>query len=305
MSDEFAGVMLLVDSLAINGSAFVGFEEAFRVMSFNVRSDESDAKYNWKLRKDRVVSIIRIHCADLIGFQEPSKNQVNDLEEALSDFGRFSLGLNDGRDAGFHDAILFRKSRFSLLDFGLFYLSATPQIPSRGWDAKFFRGVAWTKLFDKKKNKAFFLFNTHFDYHSRLARDESALLLREKISLIAREFPFVVTGDFNLFPELGGKETYRLLTDVQIAGRPLVDAQEVSLFPHHGPTGSWSGFKEAGSPGSSPTIFLSMAKSAFIYMRFSQIPLTVSFLPIIFRSLPIWRFLRARLPKPQFVGTRS
>ncbi len=244
--------MLLIDPWASRGLVSCGFKQAFRVMSFNVRSDEGDSRYHWGLRKRHVLTTILANLPDLIGLQEPLKNQVRDLQEGLADFGRFSVGLNDACEEGMHNPVLFRKTRFIPLDFGLFYLSETPQIPSRSWNSRFFRGVTWAKLFDKVCSKPFFLFNTHFDYHSRLARDESSMLLREKIGSIAQDRPFVVTGDFNLFPQLGGDSTYRLLTEDSISGRPLVDAQKVSLFPHRGPTGSWSGFKEAGQPGIKP-----------------------------------------------------
>ena len=69
---------------------------------------------------------------------------------------------------------------------------------------------------------------------------------------IAGAMPFVVAGDFNLLPKLNGEATYKILVGSEAKGRPLVDAQKVSYFPHHGPTGSWSGFKEAGQSGVKP-----------------------------------------------------
>ena len=232
----------------------INFDEIFRVMSFNVRWEDGDPEHGWDLRKDHVVSMIRFHRADLVGLQEPFKCQIDDLRSQLLEFEEFGVGLDDGLEAGPHDAILWRKSRFQFVDSGSFYLSPTPESPSKGWDAKYPRGVVWVKLFDRRMDKGFYFFNTHFDYHSRLARDESAFLLREKISEIAMDTPFIVAGDFNLFPELGGLETYNLLTDSEehMPGKPLIDAQKAALFPHHGPTGTWSGFKEPGQPGIKP-----------------------------------------------------
>lgn len=226
-------------------------DDAFRVMSFNIRWDDVEDKVNsWGQRKESVASTIRFHKADLVGLQEPFRGQMQELGELLPDYEWFGVGWEDGKDLGPVDPIMFRKSRFELLDCSSFYLSDTPNEPSKGWDAKFPRGVTWVKLRDKKSKRIFYFFNTHFDYHGRKARDESAILLQKKIKEIAGNTPFLVTGDFNLFPELEGEVTYKLLTEGKEA--KLYDAQSTAQFPHHGPTGTWSGFKEAGQPGIKP-----------------------------------------------------
>ncbi len=230
----------------------IAYDQAVRVMSFNIRSDDNlqpdeNSILKWADRKKRVASMIRFHRADLIGLQEPCRTQLDDLKKELLEYRCF-----DGVEIGtVHDSIFFRKSRFDLIDSGTFFLSQTPEIPSIGWDAKFVRAASWVKLLDKKTKKQFYFFNTHFDYHSRTARDESARLLRKQVAALAGRSPFVVTGDFNFFPALGGKETYDLLIGPSDT-RAFVDAQTVALFPHHGPTGTWSGFKEPGQPGIKP-----------------------------------------------------
>lgn len=222
-----------------------------RVMSFNIRQD-NDPEYSWGVRKGRVISVIRFHRPDLLGLQEPSAEQLEDLRVALSEFSFFRGASLEEGETGAHNPIFFRKERFGLLDSGFFYLSQTPHVLSKGWDARFLRGATWVKLLDRGQGKSFYFFNTHFDYHGRKARDQSAYLLREKVAEIARSLPFVVAGDFNLFPDLGGEETYQILTKEAPKSRPFVDAQKVAKFPHHGPTGTWSGFKEPGQPGVKP-----------------------------------------------------
>ncbi len=237
-------------------------------MSFNISCEIYDTENGWEHRRNSIASMLRFHRVDLAGLQEPLKQQLDDLEDLLCEFERYGVGLEDGLEAGSFNAILFRKSRFELLNAETFYLSPTPDEPGLGWDARFPRGTSWVHLKDRKTGKPFYFFNTHFDYHSRLARDESAFLLREKIEEIANGTPFIVAGDFNLFPELGGDETYSLLTDrVQpFPGMPLTDAGTVSLFPHHGPTGTWSGYKEAGQPGIKPDyIFIDSQVTVYLH----------------------------------------
>jgi endonuclease/exonuclease/phosphatase family metal-dependent hydrolase len=238
----------------IKKSQILESEENLRIMSFNVRlKDKSDQENAWDCRRDYVASVIRFHHMDIIGIQEPFKEQIQELENLLPEYDWYGVGLDDGKEKGPYDAIFFRKSRFERLDSGCFYLSPTPDTPSKGWESMFPRGVSWVKFKDKKTEKIFYFFNTHFDYHSQWARDESAFLIREKIAEISKSHPFILTGDFNIFPELEGEETYKILTSTTEAdGKILYDAQHVAMFPHHGPTGTWSGFKEAGQPGIKP-----------------------------------------------------
>ena len=220
-------------------------------MSFNIRWDEEKPDIpKWSCRKEQVASLIRFHQVDIVGLQEPLYPQIRDLQEILPEYECFGCRYER---TGLHDPILFRKNRFIKLQGSYFYLSPTPESPSKGWNAKFLRGVTWIKLKDRKRHKIFYFFNTHFDYHSFFARTKSALLLREKITEITKGAPFLVTGDFNLFPELGGENTFKILTSEENdTSRSLVDAKDASFTPHHGPTGTWSGFSKAGDPGIKP-----------------------------------------------------
>jgi endonuclease/exonuclease/phosphatase family metal-dependent hydrolase len=265
VSDNFVHFLKRVRQTALQNSIKIQEREGvMRIMSYNVKwNDDNEANFenSWEFRKQHVASMIRFHHVDLVGLQEPMLEQMQDIEALLPEFSWFGVGVDDGKDNGsFDDAILYRKSRFKLLEQSHFFLSNTPEVPSIGWDAKYRRAVNWVKLYDKKNKKTFYFFNTHFDYHGQAARDESAYLLRGKITEITNGHAFVVTGDFNLFPDLGGKGTYQILTKkaVNEGDIKLYDAQHKTLFPHHGPTGTWSGFKEPGQPGVKPDfIFVS------------------------------------------------
>lgn len=227
-------------------------KSSIRIVSFNIRwkgCEKNEPKETcWKERKQNVASIIRSHKADILGLQEPTKDQLDELMTLIPEYSYCSKGLEDKKNIGSVNPILYHKNRFELLEDSIFYLSKTPNIPSIGWDAKFLRAVTWAKFKDYKTKEIFFVFNTHFDYHSQSARNKSAFLLKEKIKEITKGSSFIVTGDFNIFPNLGGEETYKLLTNDDL----LMDAHFKSMFPHQGPTGSWSGFKEPGQPGVKP-----------------------------------------------------
>ena len=73
----------------------------------------------------------------------------------------------------------------------------------------------------------------------KLARIQSAALLLQKITLIAGNHPVVVTGDFNAKPE---DDPILILTDKNNPEH-LTDAKTISVLPHHGPEGTFNGWK--------------------------------------------------------------
>ena len=91
-------------------------------------------------------------------------------------------------------AIYYRKEKFDLLDHGTFWLSESPDIVSRGWDAACNRTVTWVKLKLKGNNKSFYYFNTHLDHQGKIARSKSIELITEKILQIAGKKPVVILG---------------------------------------------------------------------------------------------------------------
>jgi endonuclease/exonuclease/phosphatase family metal-dependent hydrolase len=215
-------------------------------MTFNIRYDEPRDKENaWPNRKELVASMIRFHHADLVGLQEALKRQMDDVEKLLPEYAWAGVGRSDGKTEGEYSAILYRKSRFTRLAGSTFWLSDTPDVPSKGWDAAYPRIVTWIKLKDTTTGVTFFHFNTHFDHRGVRAREESARLLLQRIDKIAGRLPVVVTGDFNFNEATLG---YQILTGKNSKEEPasrssLHDARYLSQHGHHGPTSTFNEFK--------------------------------------------------------------
>lgn len=213
-----------------------------RVLTFNIRYDEPrDGVNAWANRKKKVADVIRFHKADLIGVQEALLSQLRDLEVLLPDIAWCGVGRTDGQEAGEYSAILYKKSRFRLIDTGTFWLSEKPDVPgSKGWDAAYPRIVTWAKLRDRVTGKTFVHFNTHFDHVGERARAESSSLILKKAGEIHGKGPFVVTGDFNVVENSGAYKTI-------IAGTPtikVVDTRYASAKGHFGGNSTFSAFKE-------------------------------------------------------------
>ena len=208
-----------------------------RVASFNLRLDTpNDGDDAWPNRKEMVKGLIRFHGLDIIGTQEGFKHQLDDILE-LGNYAYVGAGRDDGKDAGEHSAILYRKDRFKLLDKGNFWFSETPEKPSKGWDATCCNRIcSWGKFKDNESGAVFFVFNSHYDHQGREARRNSSLMLLERIEQIAGDHPVFATGDFNAVPE---DEPIQTLYE---SGK-LNDAYLVTREPPYGTTGTFSAFR--------------------------------------------------------------
>lgn len=209
--------------------------EPMRVATFNVRLNvASDGPNAWPHRRDWVLAMARHHDWDIIGTQEALPDQVADMER-LDGFTRVGVGRDDGAARGEHTAIFVRTARFEVLRSGTFWLSETPERPSKGWDGRCCHRIAtWVELRDRPAGDRFFVFNTHFDHEGVVARRESARLLLARWKALAGDLPTLVLGDFNSGP---GSEPVRLLT------AELQDARSTSRTPPYGPAGTFQGFR--------------------------------------------------------------
>jgi endonuclease/exonuclease/phosphatase family metal-dependent hydrolase len=205
------------------------------VASYNLRMNtKSDGINAWPNRKENVKALLQYHDIDIFGTQEGFIGQLQDIT-TLPEYAFTGKGREDGQEKGEHSAIIYKKDRFKLLSTGDFWLSETPEVPGKGWDAKCCNRIAsWGKFKDLKTKKEFFFFNVHFDHEGIEARRKSAPLMISKIQAIAAKLPVILTGDFNSTPETEQIKTLQGF---------LGDAYLVTKQPPYGPVGTFSGFK--------------------------------------------------------------
>jgi endonuclease/exonuclease/phosphatase family metal-dependent hydrolase len=181
-------------------------------MSFNVRyATEEDGPNRWDLRREAVFDTIRAQKPDILALQEVLASQAAELREALPDYGFIGVGREDGAERGEFVPILFRRQRFTLRDYGHFWLSERSQQPgSVGWDAALPRMATWVRLrFNDAPLREMQVLNVHFDHRGQQARAESAKLIRRLVESLGGQ-PIIVLGDFNCPP---GSQPYRILTE--------------------------------------------------------------------------------------------
>lgn len=225
---RWLAVLMLGLSLAVQA-------QPFNAATYNLRLNlASDGPNAWPHRRDAVRALIRYHEIDLLGTQEGLIDQIEDLA-AIPGLARVGVGRDDGKRGGEHAAIFFRTERFSLLAAGDFWLSPTPDVPGKGWDARCCNRLAsWARLRDLASNRVFVAFAVHFDHEGVVARRESARLMLRKMREIAGETPALLLGDLNATPES---------EPVQILLTGLRDARTLSQTPPYGPVGTFNGFK--------------------------------------------------------------
>ena len=212
--------------------------ESTGIMSFNIRYDNpDDAPNTWENRKAKVANLIQFYEPVFVGTQEALHHQLQDLDNALSDYGWIGKGRKDGKEAGEFSALFYDSRKVTLVadSDSTIWLSKTPGTPSKNWDAALPRILTWGEFEMKSGGQRLFVFNTHFDHVGETARAESANIILDTIEKIAGDSPVVLTGDFNIVDD---SKPYQILTSSFLA-----DAFQTSELPHTGAEFTYSGFE--------------------------------------------------------------
>ena len=185
--------------------------------------------------------MIKQYNFDVFGVQEVgNSNQEADLKKLLKEYTYFGKGRdNQLGTAGEQIGIFYKTNRFTIRDYGYFFLSPTPETMSIGWDAAFRRMCVWIKLVDRHTDKSFYVFCSHFDHMGVKARVESAKLIVQKVKEIASDQPVLFVGDLNTSPE--STEMYKTLAVA------LEDSREISEKTPKGSLGTFNGYNASVS----------------------------------------------------------
>jgi endonuclease/exonuclease/phosphatase family metal-dependent hydrolase len=236
--------LLLVGGFA---AAAAAAQAPLTVLTFNIRYGTADDGENrWDRRRDLLFDVIRTENADIVGLQEALRFQIDEMVAALPVYAMVGVGRDDGRDAGECSAILYRRSRLSIVDSGTFWFSDTPEQPgSTSWGNRITRICTWARFRDTSGD-GFYVYNLHLDHESQPSRERSVRLLAERIrSRSAKDDPVIVTGDFNADEQnpatrwLLGDET--ALAGAETRGIDLTDTFR-ALHPKASGVGTYNGF---------------------------------------------------------------
>lgn len=175
-----------------------------RIMSMNIRySRGKNGKNIWPNRKHLVGEVLQKYHPDIIGFQEPLLDQMQDLIEMLPNYQHIGVGREDGKKDGEFNPIFYKN--LTIEQSGTFWLSDTPQVPSCTWGGQT-RICTWAVV---SAPVPFAFLNTHIEYEVLQAQINSMKLLINTAEKYADRMPVVLTGDFNYSP---GSEPYQILS---------------------------------------------------------------------------------------------
>lgn len=219
----------------------LGFSQDVKVMSFNIRlSVESDKENAWTERKADVAELLMYYHPDFFGVQEALPEQMRDMKASLNNYSYVGVGRDDGKEKGEFSALFYDTEKLQVLKSGTFWLSETPEKPSKGWDAAYNRVCTYAVFKDKKSKKEFLAMNIHFDHVGNVARVKSSeLILKKAKELNPKNLPLVLSGDFNLTEDT---------EPIQILSKNLEDTFYKAEKKHYGPAGTFTGFNISEVP---------------------------------------------------------
>ncbi len=209
--------------------------QSITLMTYNVRYGlADDGENSWEYRKEYLASQIAYYDPDIFGVQEGLPFQVAYLDSTLINHS-FIGKSRDADGKGEYSAIFYNHDKFDVLKQNTFWLSPTPLIPSKGWDAAYPRICTYGLFKDKKTKKKFWVINTHLDHIGEIAREKSVLMILKKIEEInVKNYPLVFMGDLNAEPES---------VPISLLKSKLADAKEISIKSPFGPSGTFNAFK--------------------------------------------------------------
>lgn len=272
---------IIIASLAM----FFGFaveaqaSKEIKVISFNITVSNSDGENMWGARRGAVVNLITEEQPDVVGMQEATVFQLKQLEPLLSGYEFYYVARGGRNSPNECTAVAVNKATMEVVDKDTFWLSSTPELPSRSWSddkttqlelalggkdsQKYHRTCTWVKLRRKADGKVLFLFNTHleFGYHAmhgqypeelglmgQTAREKGVALIAEKIAaMVDKKEAVIFCGDMN---QMIGDKCFQPLWDLG-----MVDGRAAAkMCPSEANRNSvtWNGFKFS-APDKAPT----------------------------------------------------
>lgn len=175
------------------------------VMTFNIRTDVDGGDKAWSYRGSFLMDHIRDYGADVVCLQEVKRSQFNSIKANLSDKYQMVYFERDAASDPEGLAILFTYE-FDLLESEVFWLSETPDVMSKGWDADYHR-ICVRALLCSCYGVYLNVFNTHLEWAGETARNKGLELIMHRAESV--DYPTVICGDFNA---VAGSDTYKIIS---------------------------------------------------------------------------------------------
>lgn len=152
-------------------------------------------------RAPLMLSLLTPIGADSIGVQECAGKWEDYLREGLGDkYGRVGLDCNGKENAtSFATYIYYRRDKYVALDSGTFWMSKTPDTPSKYGDTvDMNRTCTWVLLENIETGFRYVHMNCHLDWMDLSVNEIQCTMIRNQIQRFeAMGYPVFATGDYN------------------------------------------------------------------------------------------------------------
>jgi len=180
----------------MNESEKTAGKTTISVFTLNLRFGLADDGPNsWEFRKNGFPILLNEFLSDFMAFQEVNDFQGDFLKTIL--IGYHNIGKRKPSPRFWQNNLIFYKESWHCVKWEHFYLSATPDIPSRSPKSQWPRQCT-IGLF-KRNDRQLLMINTHFDFDEQI-QVESASYIMERLLKFPLDIPAILVGDFNCKP---------------------------------------------------------------------------------------------------------
>lgn len=239
-----------------------------RILTHNIRyatSTPFKGEEFWAKRKSGLINELKFNTRhnleSFICLQEVLNLQLNDILSALNngsasngstneaEWAYIGVGRDDGKAKGEYSPIFYRPSIWKLQRWETVWLSKTPSLPSKDWDASNKRIVTIGVFQHTTTRQTVLALNTHLDDQGSESRFHAAKIILKKIDEYlngiyeGRISGVFLAGDLNSSED---QEAYRALTT---SSSPLYDTQKLeTIESHYGNELTFTGFGYEDEP---------------------------------------------------------
>lgn len=195
---------------------------SFRLMSFNILQSTGEAEgHTWtEYREKPCKAMFEATVPDIICLQECRRTQLNFMKSNFPQYSYFQYA-KDGvkkvgyenvekcdddaifKNGGHRDVIALRTDRFTMLDWGRYWFSDTPDVSSYSGplfeDGGTPKLTLWLKVRERETGIVFYVWTTHFFPNGVNGRKQCAIMSVERMKAeCADDVPVFFCGDLNL-----------------------------------------------------------------------------------------------------------